>query len=70
MKVGDLILYTPDEDIVCVPGTADRSDIGIVLKLTPSGTKASVLWSTESLAFYFSLGDLERYPENFKLVSQ
>ena len=70
MKIGDLILYTPNEDIVCVPGTADRSDIGIVLKLTPSGTKASVLWSTESLALYFAVGYLERYPHNFKLVSK
>tara|TARA_Y100000593_G_scaffold34415_1_gene67652 strand:+ start:43 stop:237 length:195 start_codon:yes stop_codon:yes gene_type:complete len=64
MKVGDLILYTPDAD------STEPPDVGIVLKLTPSGTKASVLWSTESLALYFAAGYLERYPNNFKLVSK
>ena len=68
MKPGDLILYTPDE-VPASSGT-DHSDIGIVLKLSPSGTKASVLWSGESVGIFFAVGDLERYPENFKLVSK
>ena len=68
MKVGDLILYTPDEYIDADDATAEPPDIGIVLKLTPSGTKASVLWSGESAGIFFSIGDLERYPNNFKLV--
>ena len=62
MKVGDLISYTTDDGTFC--------EVGVVLKLTPSGTKASVLWSTESVGIFFSIGDLERYPNNFKLVSQ
>jgi len=64
MKVGDLILYTPGE------ADNDKPDAGIVLKLTPSGAKASVLWSTGSVGIFFSVGDLERYPNNFKLVSK
>ena len=70
MKVGDLILYTPDEYIDADDATAEPPDVGIVLKLTPSGTKASVLWSGESVGIFFSIGDLERYPNNFKLVSK
>ena len=71
MKVGDLILYTPDGDSkVRTLFCGEQPDVGIVMKLTPSGTKASVLWSTESLALYFSVGDLERYPDAFKLVSK
>ena len=45
-------------------------DVGIVIKLSPSGTKASVLWSSETVGIYFAVGDLERYPDHFKLVSQ
>ena len=62
MKVGDLISYTTDD------GTF--REVGVVLKLTPSGTKASVLLSTESEGIFFSIGDLELSPNNFKLVSQ
>ena len=62
MKVGDLISYTTDD--------GKFREVGGVLKLTPSGTKASVLWSTESVGIFFSIGDLERYPNNFKLVSK
>ena len=65
MKPGDLILFTPDGD-----RPNERSDVGIVLKLSSSGTKASVLWSGESVGIFFAVGDLERYPENFKLVSK
>tara|TARA_R100001594_G_C3915120_1_gene234324 strand:+ start:345 stop:539 length:195 start_codon:yes stop_codon:yes gene_type:complete len=64
MKPGDLILYTPDAD------STESPDVGIVLKLSSSGTKASVLWSGESVGIFFAVGDLERYPENFKLVSK
>ena len=64
MKVGDLILYTPGEV------DNDKPDMGIVLKLSPNGTKASVLWSTESVGIFFTVGDLERYPDAFKLVSK
>ena len=65
MKVGDLILYTPGEV------DNDKPDMGIVLKLSPNGTKASVLWSTESVGSFLwpiTVGDLERYPDAFKLV--
>ena len=55
MKPGDLILYTPDE--VAASSGTDHSDIGIVLKLSPSGTKASVLWSGESVGIFFAVGD-------------
>ena len=65
MKVGDLILYTPEE-----PAPVEKPEVGIVLKMTPSGTKASVLWSTETSPLYFSVGELERYPDVFKLVSK
>ena len=68
MKVGDLILYTPDEYIDADDATAEPPDVGIVLKLTPSGTKASVLWATESVPLYFPVGDLERWPDAFKLL--
>jgi len=64
MKVGDLILYTPDLD------STERSDVGVVLKLTPSGWKASVLWTGETRGIFFAVGDLERYPDHFKLVSK
>ena len=64
MKVGDLILYTPEESVK----HGGDPEVGIVLKLTPSGKKASVLWSTESVALYFPVGDLESYPDAFKLV--
>jgi len=40
------------------------------LNLHRSGVKALVLWSTESKGFYFPIGDLERYPDAYKLVSQ
>ena len=65
MKVGDLVLFTPEGD-----RPNERPDIGIVIKLSPSGTKASVLWSSETVGIYFAVGDLERYPDHFKLVSQ
>ena len=64
MKPGDLILYTPDAD------STEPPDVGIVLKLSSSGTKASVLWSGESVGIFFAVGDLERYPKHFKLVSK
>jgi len=64
MEVGDLILYTPEESTK----HGGDSDVGIVLKLTPSGTKASVLWATESVPLYFPVGDLERWPDAFKLL--
>ena len=64
MKPGDLILYTPDAD------STERPDVGIVLKLSSSGTKASVLWSGESVGIFFAVGDLHNYPDNFKLVSK
>ena len=63
MKVGDLVLFTPEGD-----RPNERPDVGIVIKLSPSRTKASVLWSSETVGIYFAVGDLERYPENFKLV--
>ena len=66
MKVGDLILYTPEE----TASHGGNPEVGVVLKMTPSGTKASVLWSTETLPLYFSVGELERYPDVFKLVSK
>ena len=65
MKVGDLVLFTPEGD-----RPNERPDVGIVIKLSPSGTKASVLWSSETVGIYFAVGDLERYPKNFKLVSK
>ena len=65
MNVGDLVLFTPDGD-----RPNERPDVGIVIKLSPSGTKASVLWSSETVGIYFAVGDLERYPDHFKLVSQ
>ena len=66
MKAGDLLLYTPNQEL-----TPDNvPSVGIVLKLTPSGTKASVLWSDETVGIFFSIRDLERYPKNFKLVSK
>ena len=64
MKIGDIILYTPEE----TASHGGDPEVGVVLKLSPSGTKASVLWSTESVALYFPVGDLERYPDAFKLV--
>jgi len=66
MKVGDLILYTPEE----CEDHQGPSEVGVVLKMTPSGTKASVLWSTETIPLFFSVGELDRYPDVFKLVSQ
>lgn len=68
MEVGDLILYIPDE-ATSSSGT-DRPDVGVVLKLSPSATKASVLWSSETVGIYFAVGDLERYPNNFKLIKK
>ena len=65
MKVGDLVLFTPEGD-----RPNERPDIGIVIKLSPSGTKASVLWSSETVGIYFAVGDLERSPDHFKLISQ
>tara|TARA_B100000686_G_scaffold312718_1_gene357470 strand:- start:27 stop:230 length:204 start_codon:yes stop_codon:yes gene_type:complete len=62
MEAGDIILYTPDE------GSTERPDVGVVLKLSPSATKASVLWSSETVGIYFAVGDLERYPNNFQLL--
>ena len=64
MEVGDLILYTPEESTE----HGGDSDVGIVLKLAPSGTKASVLWVSESVPLYFPVGDLERWPDAFKLL--
>ena len=64
MKIGDLILYTPNKD------SKERPDIGVILKLSPSGRKASVLWSGESVGIFFAVGDLHNYPDNFKLVSK
>ena len=66
MKVGDLILFTPDE----AEEHGGEPGVGIVLNLHRSGVKALVLWSTESKGFYFPIGDLERYPDAYKLVSQ
>jgi len=65
MKVGDLVLFTPGED-----RPNERSDVGVVLKLSPSGTKASVLWSSETVGIYFTVRNLEIWPDAFKLVSQ
>jgi len=65
MKIGDLVLFTPEGD-----RPNERPDVGIVIKLSPSGTKASVLWSSETVGIYFTVGDLERYPKNFKLISK
>jgi hypothetical protein len=71
MKVGDLILYTPHHQYYDTESDArEHNQVGLVLKLTPSGKKASVLWSGEPLPLYFAAGDLERYPKNFKLVSK
>lgn len=64
MKPGDLLLYTPDAD------STEPPDAGIVLKLSSSGTKASILWSGETKGIFFAVGDLVRYPEHFKLVSK
>ena len=65
MKVGDLVLYNPDG------GTrGSEPDAGVVLKLSHSGTKASVLWSQERVGVYFAVADLDNYPNNFKLVSR
>ena len=66
MKPGDLILYTPEE---CGDHHGSR-EVGVVLTMSPSGTKASVLWSTETIPLYFAVGELERYPDVFKVVSQ
>tara|TARA_R100000808_G_C2102741_1_gene119281 strand:- start:473 stop:694 length:222 start_codon:yes stop_codon:yes gene_type:complete len=66
MKVGDLILYTPKHDYY----GEGEAQVGIVLKLTPSGKKASVLWSNETVGLFFSVGDLERYPGEFTLLEQ
>ena len=67
MKVGDLVLYTPDEEPnLRVRGS--KPDVGVVLKLSPSGTKASVLWSEERVGVYFAVADLDAFPDNFKLV--
>lgn len=62
MKVGDLVVYTPDS------GCVSKSDTGVVLKVSPSGTKASVLWSQERVGVYFAVADLDTYSHNFKLV--
>ena len=62
MKVGDLVVYTPDS------GCVSKSDTGVVLKVSPSGTKASVLWSQERVGVYFAVVDLDTYSHNFKLV--
>ncbi len=71
MKVGDLILYTPHHQYYDTESDArEHRQVGIVLKLTPSGKKASVLWTGETMGLYFAVGDLDRYPENFKLVSK
>ncbi len=64
MKVGDLVLYTPDEP----NPRGEKPDVGVVLKLSPSGTKASVLWSEERVGVYFAVADLDAFPNNFKLV--
>ena len=64
MQVGDLILFTPDRD-----QPSARPDAGLVIMLSPARAKASVLWSSETVGIYFAVGDLERYPKNFKLVS-
>ena len=63
MKPGDLILYTPDYD------RNDSKDVGIVVRLWNRDEHASVLWSTETVPIFFSVGDLDRYRNNFKLVS-
>ncbi len=63
MEVGDLILYYSDSH-------KENNDVGIVMKLTPSGKKASVLWSSEAVGLYFAVSDLERYPNNFKLIKK
>ena len=69
MKVGDLILYTPHHQYYDTESDSrEHNQVGIVLKLSSSGKKASVLWSGETLALYFAVGDLERYPNEFKIL--
>jgi len=63
MEVGDIILYYSDSD-------KEKNDVGIVMKLTPSGKKASVLWASEAVGLYFSADALDRYPNNFKLIKK
>jgi len=63
MEVGDMILYYSDSD-------EEKNDVGIVMKLTTSGRKASVLWASETVGLYFSADELERYPNNFKLIKK
>ena len=66
VEVGDIIMYFADDN----EKDTIKDDVGIVTKLTPSGTKAAVLWTSETAPLYFAVGDLNHYPKHFKLVKK
>ena len=59
MKVGDIVKYID----------GDQKDVGLVVDIRGERfKKAIILWAADGHRGYLSLGDIERYPDNFTLI--
>jgi len=71
VEVGDIIMYCVDKDsFAAKEDDTLKDDVGIITKITPSGTKAAVLWASETVPLYFSLSYMRTHPVVFKLVKK